>query len=133
MKPTVVIIDDQAAMRGILEHFLAGEYRTAGFDDAPTAIRWCESNPLPDCIIVDLNLPGMNGFEFIEIMRANPKTATVPIIVLSSSEGSEVKIRCLRLGADDYMIKPFNPEELLARMESIARRIGNRAPSLTMP
>jgi DNA-binding response OmpR family regulator len=123
MKKSIVIIDDEIAMRMILEHFLAGDYATRSFDDAATALAWLKANPLPDCVIADLHLPGLSGFEFIEKVRADAHTADVPVIVLSSKESSEVKIKCLRMGADDYMIKPFNPEELAARMESIFRRV----------
>jgi DNA-binding response OmpR family regulator len=67
-------------------------------------------------------MPEMDGFEFIKHIRASGFFKEIPLIVLSSYENSSTRINCLRLGADDYMVKPFNPEELEARVENMVKR-----------
>jgi DNA-binding response OmpR family regulator len=78
---------------------------------------------IPDVIIADVNMPEINGLEFIRQIRSSGFFKDVPLIMLSGNEGSSDKIKCLKAGADDYLIKPFNPEELEARIDNIFRRI----------
>jgi DNA-binding response OmpR family regulator len=72
-----------------------------------------------------MNMPDMNGLEFIAQIRASGFFKDIPLIMLSGNEGTADKIKCLKAGADDYLVKPFNPEELEARIENILRRIKN--------
>jgi type II secretory ATPase GspE/PulE/Tfp pilus assembly ATPase PilB-like protein/ActR/RegA family two-component response regulator len=77
----------------------------------------------PDLMIVDLNMPEMDGYEAIGQLRRNVTMATLPIMVLTSEEGPGVERRVLELGADDYMIKPFDPDVLLSRVKGVFRRL----------
>ena len=72
--------------------------------------------------IVDVRMEPVDGFEFIKHIRASGFFKDIPLIVLSSYENSSTRINCFRLGADDYLIKPFNPEELEVRVENIVKR-----------
>ena len=67
-------------------------------------------------------MPNLDGIELIKRLKESGYFKDIPVIVLSSKEGSEDRIQCLRLGADDYMVKPFNPEELLVRIEKTLSR-----------
>ncbi len=78
---------------------------------------------MPDIIIADVNMPDVGGIEFIMQIRSSGFFRDVPLIMLSGNEKSEDKIKSLKAGADDYMTKPFNPEELEARIDNIFRRI----------
>jgi DNA-binding response OmpR family regulator len=78
---------------------------------------------VPDIIIADVNMPDVGGIEFIMQIRSSGFFRDVPLIMLSGNEKSEDKIKSLKAGADDYMTKPFNPEELEARIDNIFRRI----------
>jgi PAS domain S-box-containing protein len=72
----------------------------------------------PDLILLDVNLPGLDGFEVCKRLRSNPLTADVPIVFLTGASSTEEKLRGLELGATDYITKPFDPAELLARVRS---------------
>jgi pilus assembly protein CpaE len=76
----------------------------------------------PEMLIVDLKLPGMDGFEVLERLRRDPKFSHVPVIVITAQDELSEKLRAFELGADDYLVKPFQPEELAARMGILARR-----------
>lgn len=76
----------------------------------------------PEMLIVDLKLPEMDGFEILERLRRDPKFSYIPVIVITSRDELSEKLRAFELGADDYVVKPFQPEELLARMGILARR-----------
>lgn len=123
MKKTVLVVDDEISMRTILEHFLRPLYNVVVLQNGREALEWMEHNGEPACAIVDLLMPEVDGFQLIEQVRSHNHLARTPIVVLSSKESSTDRIKCLRMGADDYLVKPFNPEELLARMESIFRRM----------
>ena len=77
----------------------------------------------PDLIFMDINMPLMNGLEFIKHLRASKLFKDIPLVMLSGKDESSNKILCLRNGADDYMVKPFNPEELAIRLNKMIRRI----------
>jgi pilus assembly protein CpaE len=76
----------------------------------------------PELLIVDLKLPEMDGFEILERLRRDPKFSYMPVIVITSRDELSEKLRAFELGADDYVVKPFQPEELVARMGILARR-----------
>ncbi|MCI0550846.1 MAG: response regulator, partial [Anaerolineae bacterium] len=76
----------------------------------------------PEMLIIDLKLPEMDGFEILERLRRDPKFSHIPVIVITSKDELSEKLRAFELGADDYIVKPFQPEELVARMGILARR-----------
>src|SRR6185503_7727833 len=76
----------------------------------------------PELLIVDLKLPGMDGFQVLERLRRDPKFAHIPVIVITAQDELSEKLKAFELGADDYLVKPFQPEELVARMGILARR-----------
>jgi DNA-binding response OmpR family regulator len=75
-----------------------------------------EAGNFPDLIISDLQMPEMNGFEFLEKVKNSGFFDEVPIMILSGGELSNDKIKCFQLGAEDYVVKPFNPSEVIARI-----------------
>jgi len=76
----------------------------------------------PEMLIIDLKLPEMDGFEILERLRRDPKYSHVPVIVITAKDELSEKLKAFELGADDYLVKPFQPEELVARMGNLARR-----------
>jgi two-component system chemotaxis response regulator CheY len=119
---TLLAIDDVNSTLDIINCTLCKNYNVVKMQNGRDALEWMQEGNLPDLIISDLYMPEMDGFEFIKHIRASGFFKDIPVIVLSSYESSSTKINCLRLGADDYLIKPFNPEELEARVENIVRR-----------
>lgn len=81
------------------------------------ALYYLQSGNLPDVIICDVEMPVLNGFEFIRKIRESGFFEEIPLIMLSGKEESADKIKCFEMGADDYVLKPFNPKELIARIK----------------
>jgi DNA-binding response OmpR family regulator len=124
-----LIIDDDAEMLDLLSFGLGrAGYNVTGATDGEQGIRRWRSEE-PDIVLVDINLPRLNGFEVCRRIREN---STTPIIVLSARLGEADVVRALRLGADDYVGKPFSHRQLRARMEAVLRRSkGELAPRLS--
>jgi len=111
MKHTILIIYDEKSIRLLLVNFLSKSYEVESKSDGIDALEWLEGN-LPDLIICDLQMPNMDGYLFLEKVRQRGFTKHTPIIMLSGVESSKERIKCYRLGAQDFLAKPFNPEEL---------------------
>lgn len=111
MKKTILIIDDEQSIRLLLENFLMKQYNVVSKGDGHQALEWLEGN-LPDLIICDVQMPVIDGYSFLEKIRERGYTRHTPIIMLSGVENSKERIKCYRLGAQDFLAKPFNPEEL---------------------
>jgi len=123
MKRTLLVIDDEQSIRMLLENFLGKEFEVVSKNDGLEGIKFLEEGNLPDLIVADIQMPNMDGYEFLENAKASGFFSHIPIIMLSGNESSKERIKSLRLGADDYMVKPFNPEELYLRIKNILARI----------
>jgi two-component system, chemotaxis family, chemotaxis protein CheY len=119
----IMAIDDEKSIRFILENTFKKEFEVSQWDNGLDALNDLQSGNLPDLIICDIEMPQMNGFDFIKQIRASGFFDDIPLIMLSGKEDSADKIKCFELGADDYILKPFNPKELRAR---IKRRLESR-------
>ena len=120
MPSRILIVEDDAGLARVLSDNLRIDgfevAWTATGDDAPPAARAFQ----PDLILLDVMLPGRNGFELCRILRQNGRT---PVIMLSVRAQKNDKVRALDLGADDYVTKPFDMEELVARIRVVLRRL----------
>jgi DNA-binding response OmpR family regulator len=123
MKKTLLALDDEISILKILDFYFGKSYNVIAKQNGKDALEWMQQGVIPDIIIADINMPELNGVEFIRQIRASGFFKDVPLIMLSGNESSADKIKCLKAGADDYMIKPFNPEELEARIDNIFRRL----------
>ncbi|MBE9914637.1 response regulator transcription factor [Paenibacillus donghaensis] len=111
---TIAVVDDDTNIRLLVEAFLQKEnYRTIGLGSAEEAWELWRTSP-PDLWVLDIMLPGMDGYEFCRRIRSE---AEVPIIMISARDNEVDKILGLELGSDDYMVKPFSPRELVARIK----------------
>ncbi len=116
----ILVIDDSATIVALLRRML----RQNGFDaleagDAETGIALATADP-PDLIFLDIVLPGMNGFAALRHLRRAPATQHVPIIMISGNEQATEEFYLYRIGADDFMKKPFSRAEVFARIERLA-------------
>ncbi len=119
MAPLILIAEDDADIRSLLRLYLEGEgFRVAEAADGAAALDLARAEP-PDMAILDVMMPGMNGFELTRALRAY---SDVPILILSAKSQDNDKILGLNLGADDYIAKPFNPVEIVARVRAQLRR-----------
>jgi len=116
----VLVIEDDPSVRTLVKAVLEkNEHVVDIADTAESGEKHAVANSY-DIIILDLGLPDGDGFDLAKDIR--DQEITTPILVLSAEQETDVKIKCLRVGADDYLTKPFNTEELLARIEAISRR-----------
>ncbi len=122
MKKKILVVDDEQIIRMLLENYFAASYNVTVKSDGKEALEWLHQGFIPDLIIADINMPNMDGLAFVENIRSSGYFKDIPIIMLSSSETSAEKIKFLRLGANDYVVKPFNPEELSVRIELLLDR-----------
>ncbi|MBK9638529.1 MAG: response regulator transcription factor [Bacteroidetes bacterium] len=122
MKKRILVVDDELSIRMLLDNFLSDEYTVFTKDNGYEAMSWFKEGNTADLILVDIDMPMINGYELTENIRKQPGMHSVPIIMLSSKQKSEDRIKSFSAGADDYLQKPFNPEELLIRIQSIFRR-----------
>jgi phosphate regulon transcriptional regulator PhoB len=122
MAQDVLVVEDEPDIRSLIVHHLERDgfrCRTAGNGvDALAAAR----SALPDLIVLDVMLPGLDGLEVCRRLRATPTTATVPIIMLTAKADEVDRVVGLELGADDYVAKPFSAKELVARVRAVLRR-----------
>ncbi len=122
MKKKVLIIDDEKTIRMLLENYLQKDYEVITKNDGLEGLNWLQEGNFPDIIVADIQMPNIDGYKFIENVRASGYFKNIPLIMLSSLDSSVDKVRCLKLGANDYIIKPFNPEELSIRIELLIHR-----------
>jgi DNA-binding response OmpR family regulator len=119
----ILIVDDENSIQRILKHYFKGKYDVHTCSNGREGLSWLYENNLPDFIIADVNMPVLNGFDFIDEIRTSGFFRNIPLVILSGIDDSDTKIRCLEAGADDFLIKPFNPRELEARLNSVLRRV----------
>jgi len=116
----VLLVDDEPRILFFLRSRLkASRYEVLTASNGLDAIEQLQAQGA-DLIVLDLLMPGMDGFETLKSIRAS---SSVPVIILSAKEASVDKVRALNLGADDYLAKPFSPDELVARIEAVRRRM----------
>lgn len=121
--PVVLVVDDDEAIRTVVRWQLddAG-FRVVEADDGPSALRRIRDDH-PTLVVLDLSLPGLGGLDVLRSVRGgHTGRSDTPIIVLSGRDGETDRIVGLDLGADDYLVKPFSPGELAARIRSVLRR-----------
>ena len=131
----VLIIDDSATVVATLGRMLRqARYETAGAGDAETGIAFA-SEERPDLIFLDIVLPGMSGFDALRTLRKDEATRTIPIIMISGNAQATEQFYVRRIGADDFMKKPFGRGEVFARIQALveAERLPRREQPLELP
>ncbi|MBI4773755.1 MAG: response regulator transcription factor [Deltaproteobacteria bacterium] len=119
----ILIVEDEEDIASLLEyHFEKAGFRTDRAANGETAFRIIRNHP-PDLVVLDLMLPGMDGLEICKLLRSDKETRKLPILILTA-KGDEIdRILGLELGADDYVVKPFSPRELILRVRAILKRV----------
>lgn len=114
--PVILIADDEPLLTELLEFRLGAKgYETVVAHDGREALAKLEAEK-PEAVVLDAMMPVHDGFEVLRRMRANPETADTPVIMLTARRGEADVIGALELGANDYLVKPFLPEELMIRL-----------------
>ena len=123
MATTVLIVDDEKDLVDLVRYHLEKEgFQCLQASDGLTALRLTQEQR-PDLLVLDLMLPGLDGLEICRQLRRDPMTASLPIIMLTAKAAEVDRVVGLEIGADDYLVKPFSPRELVARVKAILRRL----------
>jgi two-component system phosphate regulon response regulator PhoB len=119
---TVLLVEDEAPLRKVLRDLLDREgYRVIEAGDGVQALDEIDRSA-PDVVLLDLNIPQLDGFGVLAHIRNRPQTMDLPVIVLTARGDEEAEVRALELGATDFLTKPFRPRALSARLQSIVRQ-----------
>src|SRR3972149_1078389 len=128
-KARILVVDDEQDFLRLLSYNLKKHgYQTDEVRDGEEALRKVRDHPY-QLIILDLMLPGLSGMEICRILKRDPKTMKIPIIMLTARSEEMDKVMGLESGADDYITKPFGVREFLARVKTVLRRSGGGAAS----
>ncbi|HWP92391.1 MAG TPA: response regulator transcription factor [Thermodesulfobacteriota bacterium] len=122
----IAIVDDEEDIVELVSHHLKREgYKVKEFYNGRDFLSFIES-VVPDLAVLDIMLPGIDGLEICRILKSKTRTSSVPIIMLTAKATEADVVVGLELGADDYMVKPFSPRELVARVKTILRRVSTK-------
>ncbi|KNY27048.1 winged helix-turn-helix domain-containing protein [Pseudobacteroides cellulosolvens] len=122
-KQLIFAVEDEANIQQLIKYNLeANGYKVITFDTGEQLLEECKSN-VPNLFILDIMLPGVDGLEVCRLLRQNPRTKAIPVIILTAKSDEFDKVLGLELGADDYVTKPFSVRELVARVKALFRRV----------
>lgn len=113
----ILILDDDKAMCQLLEKLLEKNYDVITKHDGMSAMYWLVQGNIPDLVISDLDMPNLNGEEFIKNLKRSGYYKNVPFIIITGFDNKEQKMRIMKLGIHDFFVKPFNPKDLLFSTE----------------
>jgi PAS domain S-box-containing protein len=116
-RPRIVLADDNADMREYVRRLLASHYEVEAVADGEAALASARAGR-PDLVLTDVMMPRLDGFGLLRELRSDPRTASIPVIMLSARSGEEARVDGIQSGADDYLVKPFSARELQARVSA---------------
>jgi signal transduction histidine kinase len=122
----VLLADDNADVRAYVRRLLEGRWEVEAVEDGARALEAVRARP-PDLVLSDVMMPGLDGFGLLRALRGEPRTAALPVVLLSARAGEEARVEGLAAGADDYLVKPFSARELVARVDGALRLAHERA------
>ncbi|OGS18612.1 MAG: hypothetical protein A3J70_07330 [Elusimicrobia bacterium RIFCSPHIGHO2_02_FULL_61_10] len=122
MPSSILIVDDDRTIGHVMKEALLKEgYQVKHVEDADSAYALLQHQSF-DLVLLDINLPGISGLKLLELLKQEPKTASLPVIISSIRGDESNKVKGLEIGADDYMVKPTSLKELQARVKALLRR-----------
>lgn len=124
MKAQILVVEDQPATSDLISEVLREEGYEVKTADCLQKARQNLQRAMPELVILDRSLPDGDGLDLCRELRSAPKSSGLPLLILTAKKAVEERVSGLKGGADDYLIKPFNTEELLARVEALLRRAG---------
>ena len=115
----ILTVEDDTSVRMLLEYLLRGSYNVRVQKDGMEGMVWLENGNTPDLILLDTEMPRLNGFEFLKNIKKSGYYRDIPVIMLVGTENSENIINFLHQGATDILMKPFNPKDLFDKIDTI--------------
>lgn len=121
MTHKILIVDDKPEIAKVIKIQLSADYDVHYCINPIEALSWMHEGNIPDLIISDVYMPEMNGRDFLKLLKASSMFNFIPVIILSSMENSADRVQLLEDGAEDFILKPFNPQELKIRVRNTLR------------
>lgn len=118
-KKQILTVEDDMSVRMLLEYLLRDSYSVRAQKDGIEGMLWLETGNTPDLILLDTEMPRLNGFEFLRNIRKSGYYRDIPVIMLVNTENSDNIINFLHQGATDILMKPFNPKDLFEKIDNI--------------
>lgn len=125
-RATILLVDDTPDNLMLLANLLKDEFRVRTAQNGPKALEICTSDNPPDLVLLDIMMPGMDGFEVAKLMREHPNSETIPVIFVTAMTSADARLKGLDLGAVDYITKPIDPEVLKPRVRNFIRYVQMR-------
>jgi DNA-binding response OmpR family regulator len=121
-EPTVLVVEDDVHIAHVLSFMLERQgYQVTHVADGRAAVEHVASQPPPDLVLLDVMLPYVDGFEIVRVIRTQAGWETTPVIMLTAKNTERDTVRALEAGANDFIIKPFQPQDLLARLRRVLK------------
>jgi DNA-binding response OmpR family regulator len=117
-RPTILAVDDSPESLDVLVEILQSEFAVKVAPSGEQALRIVASGNPPDLVLLDVLMPGLSGYEVCRALKESPDTAGIPVIFVTSMDAPEDEVRGFELGAVDYIVKPFDPPVVLARIKT---------------
>jgi two-component system, chemotaxis family, chemotaxis protein CheY len=115
----ILLVDDDASIRFLVEKLLEKDFEVISVRDGYLALDWLNEGNIPDLILLDFEMPDINGDAIIKRVRFTPGLRLIPIIILSGNESEEMRYYIRKLGANDYVTKPFTRDNIIEKIERI--------------
>ena len=129
----IYCVEDDASIRDIEIYTLQSTgFAAAGFPDGASFLAALKSGGMPELVLLDVMLPGMDGVEILKILKETPATRDLPVIMATARGAEYDKVKSLDLGADDYLVKPFGMMEMVSRIKAVLRRSAPKAEAHTL-
>ncbi|MGD2118174.1 MAG: response regulator [Chromatiales bacterium] len=117
-KPRILVVDDESFYREVLENLMRNDYQVVLAESGDQALEIAVQQPKPDLIILDVVMPGIDGYEVCRQLKADPQTEDIPVIFLTVKSNVDDEVRGFNLGAVDYITKPMSPPIVMARVRT---------------
>lgn len=121
-KPQLLVVDDVPTTLELLISIFEKQFNVVAHKNGKEALDWLQKGNLPNLIVSDIRMPVMDGYEFMTHIKSSGLFRDIPLLILSAVHESQERVKFLREGAEDFLTKPFNPDELLIRVDKIVSR-----------
>ncbi|MCF8218502.1 MAG: response regulator [Bacteroidales bacterium] len=118
-KKHILVVDDEITIRTLLVNIIGQEYEVTAKENGLQALNWIQVGNIPDLIIADIKMPELDGYQLVKNIRSSGLYSDIPLLMLSGSEDSKTRISFYKLRVRNFIVKPFNPEELMVLVKLI--------------
>lgn len=122
-KKHILVVDDEVTIRTLLVNVIGKEYHVTAKENGQQALEWIQDGNVPDLIIADIRMPKLGGYQLVKSIRTSGLYKDIPMLMLSGEEDSKTRINFYKLKVRNFIVKPFNPEELLVLVKLILNEL----------